>query len=253
MVARLYFPDPEEADEDGVVCAGAEPVPELLRDAYRNGIYPWPHRGQPLLWFCPDPRFVLLPQRIHLHRSLKRAMRRTTLRVTTDTAFAAVLEGCAQSERPGQRGTWITRPMIDGYRALHAEGFAHSVEAWEGDTLVGGLYGVSFGNIFFGESMFARAPDASKIAFATLAAQLVRWQFSLIDCQSHTEHLARFGAEFWPRRRFLDAVAAGQTVPDRAGPWRVDVTPAEAVALLEARGAVAFAGAGLSAAPGDDD
>jgi leucyl/phenylalanyl-tRNA--protein transferase len=234
MPERLFFPDPESADENGVVCAGARPDPELLVDAYRNGIFPWPHRGQPLLWFSPDPRFVLEPRRAHLPRSLKKAMRRTTWRIVADTAFAAVMQACSASARPGQRGTWITKDMIAGYRALHEDGYAHSIEAWDGDVLVGGLYGVSFGRVFFGESMFARGPEASKIAFATLLAQLVRWDFPLVDCQSHTEHLARFGAVFWPRRQFLDAIATAQETPDRRGPWKLDIGPAEAVDVLDA-------------------
>lgn len=232
MATRAFFPDPAAADADGVVCVGAKPLPHLLQEAYRNGIFPWPHRGQPLLWFSPDPRFVLEPARAHLHRSLKKTLRRTTLRVTADRAFRDVIEACGRAARRGQRGTWITADMVAGYTALHAEGHAHSIEAWDGDTLVGGLYGVSFGSVFFGESMFAHVDDASKIAFATLLAQLVRWQFPLVDCQSYTDHLARFGAEHWPRRRFLDTIEACQRMPDRPGPWTLDVTPSDAALLL---------------------
>lgn len=234
VATRLYFPDPEEADETGVVCAGARPEPALLQEAYRHGIFPWPHRGHPLLWFSPDPRFVLEPRRAHVPRSLKKALRKTSLRIAADTAFVDVMRACSKSDRPGQRGTWITADMLDGYTALHREGYAHSIEAWDGATLVGGLYGVSFGRVFFGESMFARAPDASKIAFATLLAQLIRWEFPLVDCQAHTEHLERFGAVHWPRRRFLDAIAEHQRGADKRGPWVIDTTPANAVDVLEA-------------------
>ncbi len=233
-MVRTFFPDPNDADADGVVCVGAKPTPVLLEDAYRNGIFPWPHRGQPLLWFSPDPRFVLEPARAHLHRSLKKALRRTSLRIVADTAFAAVIAACSKSARPGQRGTWITNDMIAGYTELHALGDAHSIEAWDDDRLVGGLYGVAYGAAFFGESMFARVDDASKIAFATLLANLVRWGFPLVDCQSHTEHLARFGAVSWPRQRFLDVLVECQRRPDRKGPWQLDVSPADAVDVLEA-------------------
>jgi leucyl/phenylalanyl-tRNA--protein transferase len=234
VATRIYFPDPETADEDGVVCVGAQPVPELLKDAYRNGIFPWPHRGQPLLWFSPDPRFVLEPRRAHLHRSLKKALRKTSLRITADTAFRDVIKACGKDERPRQRGTWITPDMRAGYAALHDEGYAHSIEAWDGDALVGGLYGVAFGAVFFGESMFARVDDASKIAFATLLANLVRWDFPLVDCQSYTDHLSRFGAEHWPRRRFLDVLAENVAKPDRRGPWSLDIRPADVVDVLAA-------------------
>jgi len=236
VASREYFPDPEEADEDGVVCVGARPLPPLLKEAYRHGIFPWPHRGQPLLWFSPDPRFVLPTARAHLHRSLKKSLRRTTLTVTADRAFRGLIEACGKTSRRGQSGTWITADMVAGYVALHDEGYAHSIEAWDGETLVGGLYGVSFGAVFFGESMFARAHDASKVAFATLLAQLVRWRFPLVDCQSYTDHLARFGAEHWPRRRFLDTIAECQRAPDRKGPWSLEIKPVDAVDILVAAG-----------------
>jgi leucyl/phenylalanyl-tRNA--protein transferase len=242
MAPRLYFPDPEEADESGVVCVGGKPTPELLKEAYTNGIFPWPHRGQPLLWFSPDPRFVLEPTQVHLHRSLKKAMRKTSLTITADRDFRAVMSACSKSSRPGQRGTWITKDMIDGYCALHDEGFAHSVEAWDGDRLVAGLYGVSFGGVFFGESMFTTVPDASKIAFATLVGNLLHKGFDLVDCQAHTEHLERFGAVHWPRRRFLDTIANSLERPSWQGPWTLPVKPADAVDLVEAANVAARGG-----------
>lgn len=231
-----FFPDPSEANEHGVVCAGAVPHPELLKEAYRAGIFPWPHKGYPLLWFSPDPRFVLPPREAHLHRSLKKAMRKTNLVIKADTAFRDVMAGCAKAKRAGQGGTWITRDMIDGYCALHDEGLCHSIEAWDGEKLVGGLYGVSFGNVFFGESMFARAPDASKIAFATLLANLVLQGFTLIDCQSYTDHLARFGAVEWPRAKFLAALEAGLKAETKLVPWQLRLQPAAAVDYLDAQG-----------------
>jgi leucyl/phenylalanyl-tRNA--protein transferase len=231
-----FFPDPSEANEFGVVCAGAVPHPELLKEAYRTGIFPWPHKGYPLLWFSPDPRFVLLPRSLHLHRSLKKAMRKTTLVIKADTAFRDVMAGCAKAKRAGQTGTWITRDMIEGYCALHDEGLCHSIEAWDGDRLVGGLYGVSFGSVFFGESMFTRAPDASKIAFATLMANLIRQGFTLVDCQSYTDHLARFGAIEMPRPQFLAALREGLEAETKVGPWSLPLQPAAAVDWLEAQG-----------------
>lgn len=230
------FPPPESATPDGIVAIGALPHPELLKIAYRQGIFPWPHEGLPLLWFSPDPRFVLVPEEAHLHQSLKKTLRRGQYTVTFDTAFEDVMRGCQEAYRPGQYGTWITSDIIEGYTALHAEGVAHSVEAWRGDELVGGLYGVSFGRVFFGESMFARATDASKTAFATLLANLIAWGFDLVDCQSYTDHLSRFGAVEWPRRRFLDTLARALEHETREGPWTVEVPPEEAARVIaEAR------------------
>lgn len=235
---RVVFPHPSTASPEGIVAVGAAPHPAVLKDAYRQGIFPWPHQGMPLLWFSPDPRFVVVPTEAHLHRSLKKELKRTTLDVRADTAFRAVIEGCAERRRKGQRGTWITEDMIEGYCALHDEGLAHSIEAWRGDKLVGGLYGVSFGTVFFGESMFQLEPDASKIAFATLLANLVAWGFSLVDCQSHTEHLERFGAVHWPRERFLELLAKEVRAPTREGRWLLELGPKEAAARLEAGGQV---------------
>jgi len=228
-MSERFFPDPSEANEFGVVCAGAKPEPALLKEAYQAGIFPWPHKGYPLLWFSPDPRFVLPPKEAHLHRSLKKAMRKTSFVIKADTAFRDVMAGCSKAKRHGQDGTWITRDMINGYCALHEEGLCHSIEAWDGDTLVGGLYGVSFGGIFFGESMFARAPDASKIAFATLLANLIHQGFLLVDCQSYTDHLARFGAVDMPRNQFLEILREGLKMPTRQGPWTLPLQPADAV------------------------
>ncbi|MFP5289202.1 MAG: leucyl/phenylalanyl-tRNA--protein transferase [Thermoanaerobaculia bacterium] len=229
---RDVFPPPERATEDGILAVGGRPDPDLLLNAYSRGIFPWPHSGLPLLWFCPDPRFVLIPQQAHISRSLRKAMRRGEFDVRADTAFAAVIRGCARKRRPGQRGTWITRGMIKGYTALHERGFAHSIEAWQEGRLVGGLYGISLGAVFYGESMFADVPDASKVAFATLLANLVRWGFQLVDCQSYTEHLATFGAEEWPRERFLAALERALEIPTRMGPWSFDLNPAEAAGQI---------------------
>jgi leucyl/phenylalanyl-tRNA--protein transferase len=229
---RVAFPPVSLASPEGVLAVGGRPDAETLKDAYSRGIFPWPHEGVPLLWFCPDPRFVLEPQEAHLSRSLRREMHRGTFEVRADTAFREVIAACSRTPRPGQGGTWITPEMIAGYTALHDEGLAHSIEAWRDGELVGGLYGVSLGRVFFGESMFARVPNASKVAFATLLGNLVRWGFQLVDCQSHTEHLESFGAVEWPRDRFLSVLKRSLRSPSLLGPWTLDLGPAEAVGVL---------------------
>jgi leucyl/phenylalanyl-tRNA--protein transferase len=225
---RVVFPPPSAANEEGILAIGGQPDAETLRTAYSQGIFPWPHAGYPLLWFCPDPRFVLVPGEAQLHRSLLKTMRRKTFEVRADTAFRQVMEGCATADRPGQDGTWITPAMLAGYTELHRQGLAHSIEAWQDGRLVGGLYGISLGAVFFGESMYADVPDASKVAFATLLANLRRWDFALVDCQSYTDHLARFGAVDWPRARFLRVLKKALAAPTRPGPWGLEVGPAEA-------------------------
>jgi leucyl/phenylalanyl-tRNA---protein transferase len=229
---KLVFPPPEAATEEGIVAVGGDVSPERLILAYGQGIFPWPVSGLPLLWFSPDPRFVLPPDRAHVSRSLRKRMRRGDLEVRADTAFDRVMTACAQVPRPGQDGTWITHELRAGYGRLHRLGYAHSIEAWRAGELVGGLYGVSLGRAFFGESMFALEPDASKVAFATLLGQLTAWGFTIMDCQVHTEHLARFGAEHWPRRRFLATLREALAVPTRQGPWTLELTPVEAARVL---------------------
>lgn len=224
------FPPADHAEDEGLLAVGGDlSVPRLLA-AYRAGIFPWPHRGMPLLWFSPDPRMVLYPGQIKLARSLKQIIRRGDFEIRLDTAFAQVMTGCATAKRKGPRGTWITKPMIKAYTELHELGAAHSAEAWQEGKLVGGLYGVSLGGVFFGESMFALVPDASKVAFATLVAQLVAWGFGMIDCQTHTAHLERFGAALIPRRRFLQELAVLVDQPGRAHKWQLEVTPARVCA-----------------------
>lgn len=219
---RLVFPPPHLADKSGILAVGGDLEPDRLLLAYSHGIFPWYEHGQPILWHSPDPRMVLEAPRLTVPRSLAKKIRQAPFRLTLDTAFRDVLEGCASVERQGQRGTWITPAMKAAYRELHQRGVAHSVEAWEDGRLVGGLYGVSLGAAFFGESMFARAPDASKIAFVALVSQLVRWKITLVDCQVYTDHLARFGASEWPRRRFLAALEKALEPPTRPGPWSFD-------------------------------
>jgi leucyl/phenylalanyl-tRNA--protein transferase len=219
---RLVFP-PVELAEDGLLAVGGDLSPERLLLGYSKGIFPWYGVKLPILWHSPDPRMVLAPGDLVINRSLRKAIRRKPYQLRVDTAFADVLAGCAQSPRPGQEGTWLIPEMIVAYQRLHALGFAHSFEAWDGDTLAGGLYGVSLGACFFGESMFARAPDASKIAFAASVAQLAAWDVSLIDCQVHTEHLERFGAIEIPRSEFLVRLRTALDAPTRRGPWRFEI------------------------------
>lgn len=218
----LVFPHPDRADPDGLLAIGGDLRPERLLLAYSNGIFPWYGDDLPILWHSPDPRVVLQPQRLHVSRSLRKTLRRNVYRVTVDGAFARVIDQCARVRREGERGTWITAEMRDAYVRLHELGFAHSVEAWDDGGLAGGLYGVSLGSAFFGESMFALRPDASKVAFVRLTEQLRRWEFELIDCQVHTAHLERFGARPWPRRRFLAALERCLEHPTRRGAWRFD-------------------------------
>jgi len=215
---RLIFPPPELAD-DGLLAVGGDLKPERLILAYSQGIFPWYSEGQPILWHSPDPRMVLLAEDLHVPKSLLKVLRKGRFQVTLDTAFADVIEACATTKRPGQRGTWITRAMKKAYLELHREGYAHSAEAWSDGRLVGGLYGVSLGGAFFGESMFARLPDASKIAFVTLVEQLRDWGITLVDSQVHTDHLARFGAELWPRKAYLAGLKKALLRPTRLGPW----------------------------------
>jgi leucyl/phenylalanyl-tRNA--protein transferase len=216
------FPQAHTANEDGILAVGGDLSPARLVAAYQRGIFPWYSEGLPILWHCPDPRFVLEPAKLHVPKSLRKAAKAQPYRLTVDTAFEGVIDGCAKTKRPGQRGTWITRDMRRAYVTLHQLGLAHSCEAWRGDELVGGLYGVSLGHVFFGESMFARADDASKLAFVTLVEWMRGWGVELIDCQQETAHLARFGAEPWPRPRFLAAVETLAHLPTKKGPWRFE-------------------------------
>jgi len=229
---RLAFPPPELADKSGLLAVGGDLSPERLLLAYSLGIFPWYGEGLPILWHSPEPRLVLEAEKLQISRSLRKELRRRRYEVRLDTAFAEVIGGCAETPRPGQDGTWITDEMIRAYVRLHELGYAHSAEAWLDDELAGGLYGVSLGGAFFGESMFARAPDASKVAFAVLVDQLARWDIRLVDCQVYTDHLARFGAEDWPRPRFLRALADALEQPTRRGAWRLEPASSPPAALL---------------------
>ncbi len=217
--ARLLFPPPDKGPRRGPIAVGGDLRPERLLLAYSLGIFPW--QGEPLHWHSPDPRMVLLADELRVSRSLAKTIRQGRFRVSLDTDFAAVMVACATVPRPGQDGTWITPAMVDAYGELHRRGVAHSVEAWSGDTLVGGLYGISLGAAFFGESMFARERDASKVAFVALVEQLGRWQIPLVDCQVHTPHLESLGAREWPRRSVPGGASSRSRVPDAARPLAI--------------------------------
>ena len=208
------------AEPNGLLAAGGDLTPERLLDAYREGIFPWYSAGQPVLWWSPDPRMVLFVDEFRVARSLRQRVKQQRVEIRADTAFRSVIEACATTNRPGQAGTWITPAIIDAYSALHARGNAHSVEAWRDGTLVGGLYGVAIGRVFFGESMFAREPDASKVALVHLIAILRARRFPLVDCQQETRHLASFGARPIPRRAFAELVAGLVHSSEPDGPWR---------------------------------
>lgn len=201
---------------------GGDLRPERLLAAYRSGIFPWYSEGQPIWWHTPDPRFVLEPDKLHVPRSLAKILRRGDYEIRFDTAFSQVMRACGRTPRPNQDGTWITRAMLTAYERLFDLGLAHSAEAWRDGELVGGLYGVSLGDMYFGESMFTDAPDASKCAFVVLVRWMQARGVALIDSQVYTEHLARFGAEHWPRERYLARLRDLVERETHQGPWVLD-------------------------------
>jgi len=210
-----------------LVLLGGDLAVENLKVAYASGLYPWPANDEePLSWWCPDPRYFIEVPNAHIGRTVRKEMRRGKYAVTMDRAFGQVITHCQLRRHVGREKTWITERMRRAYCALHDEGYAHSVEAWEGDELVGGLYGVSLGGVFFGESMFSLRPNASKVAFATLIGQLQRWGFSIIDCQMRTPLSDQFGARQISRKEFLRRLDYALTTPSRVGLWRFD-TPSD--------------------------
>jgi leucyl/phenylalanyl-tRNA---protein transferase len=206
-MASVSFPDPRDATPEGIVAVGGQPRPEFLVEAYRRGIFPWPVEGYPLLWFSPPERAVLEFERLHVPRSLARERRRTTLRFTVDRDFGRVIRACAEIKRAHEQGTWITPEMIRGYTELHRLGRAHSVEAWDGAELVGGIYGVDAGGAFAGESMFHLRPNASKLALLFLIEHLRARGLDWLDVQVLTPHVEALGARLVPREDFLDRLA----------------------------------------------
>lgn len=219
---RLVFP-PVHLAEDGLLAVGGDLRPERLMLAYSKGIFPWYGENLPILWHAPDPRMVMMTEDLSIQRSLRKAIRKQPYELRLDTAFAEVLQGCSQSPRPGQSGTWLIPEMVKAYLELHSLGLAHSFEAWKDGELIGGCYGVSLGAAFFGESMFTRGPDASKIAYAACVNQLHAWRIGLIDCQVHTEHLERFGAYEIPRLDYMELLHIALDQPTRRGKWQFEM------------------------------
>ncbi|MCK0511155.1 leucyl/phenylalanyl-tRNA--protein transferase [Aromatoleum buckelii] len=220
LAGRPDFPPVEQAleDPDGLLAAGGELSPAWLLAAYRRGIFPWYTEDQPILWWSPDPRLVLIPAHLRISRSLRRTLRQQRFEVRFDTAFADVIAACAEPREPGG-GTWISTEIRQAYLRLHELGYAHSVESWVDGTLVGGLYGIALGRAFFGESMFSRRNDASKVALAHLAVHLQRLGFAAIDCQMTTAHLLSLGAEEMPRARFCAGLASWTNEGPGPGHW----------------------------------
>ena len=222
------FPDVDYAmlQPNGLLAVGGDLSPARLLHAYRRGIFPWFSDAQPILWWAPDPRAVLLPRGIRVSRSLRKTLRKQAFTVTADQAFGAVVKACSEP-RGDEPGTWITHSMKQAYQRLYERGLAHSVECWEGRELVGGLYGVAIGKVFFGESMFSRRDNASKVAFTYLVRQLEKWDYQLIDCQVYSNHLASLGAENIDREVFGHLLERGCRAAGQAGPWQLE-TPADA-------------------------
>lgn len=218
---RSPFPSAEQAlrSPDGLLAAGGDLSPVRLLNAYAHGIFPWYSEGQPILWWSPDPRMLFRSDGVHLSRRFRRSLRALPWVVRADTAFAQVIAACARIPRPGQHGTWITADMQAAYLELHRLGHAHSVEVFEGDVLVGGLYGVAVGRMFFAESMFSARSGGSKAALAALALRLHEWGWPLFDAQLENAHLRSLGAQAWPRDRFLAEVARLGALTAPAGPW----------------------------------
>jgi leucyl/phenylalanyl-tRNA--protein transferase len=212
----IHFPEVKYAlqDPEGLLAVGGDLSPQRLIHAYQQGIFPWFSDDQPILWWSPNPRLVLFPEQLHISRSLAKNIRNSSLRISLDENFPAVMRACSEP-RPDQEGTWITDDMLAAYSQLHDMGVAHSVEAWDGKELVGGLYGIAIGKVFFGESMFSRQSNASKIAFTLFTQQLQQWGFQLIDCQVSSGHLLSLGAAEISREQFVQHLQewCGTSVP----------------------------------------
>jgi leucyl/phenylalanyl-tRNA--protein transferase len=200
---QLYFPPVEDADENGLLAIGGDLTPARLILAYRSGIFPWFNEADPICWWSPDPRFVLYPSELKISKSMQQVVKKQTFQFSTNKAFKAVIHACSTTPRNGQEGTWITNEMQDAYLHMHHLGYAHSAEAWLNDELVGGLYGIRLGNVFFGESMFSHVSNASKFAFIQYVQMLQKENVQLIDCQLHTQHLESLGATMIPRKTFM--------------------------------------------------
>lgn len=220
------FPELDQAlkEPDGLLAIGGDLSPVRLLNAYRHGIFPWYTEGEPILWWAPDPRCVLFPEKLKISRSLKKTLKKHPFNIRMDTAFEEVMLACAEP-RPGQAGTWITPDVFQAYCRMHELGYAHSIECWQHDQLVGGLYGMAIGQMFFGESMFSRVADASKIALVHLCEFLIAHDFKLIDSQVHTRHLQSMGAEMMPRKEFARLVTKYTSINDKPGKWGPESWP----------------------------
>lgn len=219
LTQALVFPPPHLATHEGLLAVGGDLSSERLLLAYKNGIFPWYSDGEPILWWSPDPRLVLFPDDLKISRSLNKRLRKPQYRITFDEAFEQVIQACAHTRLRKTEGTWITEEMQAAYCRLHLLGYAHSVECWQGDTLVGGLYGVSLGRMFFGESMFSIMNDASKVCLVTLVRYAKAQNFTMIDCQVPTGHLMRMGAKTIPRKEFLLQLDRSLKYSSLAGRW----------------------------------
>lgn len=221
------FPDVAGAlrRPNGLLAMGGDLSPERLIAAYARGIFPWFSAGEPILWWSPDPRLVLRPEAFKLTRSLRKHVRAAGWRINADTAFLPVIHACATAPRPGQDGTWIVPEMIAAYTRLHRLGIAHSVEVWDGEVLIGGLYGLAIGRMYFGESMFSAVPDASKAALWALCTRLAGWGWPLIDCQQETPHLVSLGATSMPREEFVAVVTELARSSEPLPGWRSESLP----------------------------
>ena len=233
---RAPFPPAHTAlrHPDGLLALGGDLAPERLINAYRHGIFPWYSSDQPILWWCPDPRTVFRSDGIRLSSRFRRWLRHSDWTVRSDMAFDQVIAACAAIPRHGQRGTWITDEMTEAYQELHRLGHAHSIEVYAGQRLIGGLYGVSIGRMFFGESMYSAESGGSKVALAALAHRLLGWNWPLLDAQVENDHLLSLGAETWPRERFLAAVAELTALPEAIGPWNQRFGTLQAAELAQA-------------------
>lgn len=220
LTEEVVFPPPHLASEGGLLAVGGDLAPERLILAYVNGIFPWYSEGEPILWWSPDPRFVLFPDQLKISRSMRGLLKRNIFTVTFDTCFREVVAACQETRKGREEGTWITAAMTAAYIRLHELGLSHSVEAWREGTLAGGLYGVSLGKCFFGESMFTKVPNASKAALITLVKTLARYDFRLIDCQVYTGHLHSLGAEMMAREDFLQLLRKALDYETLRGNWR---------------------------------
>jgi leucyl/phenylalanyl-tRNA--protein transferase len=219
LIDEAIFPDPNLSEEDGLLAVGGDLSSERLIQAYANGIFPWYSGGEPILWWSPDPRMVLFPEKFKISKSLKQSMRNKDYEISFDRDFKSVIKKCAKSSRKEGDGTWITEEMQEAYVKLHDAGFAHSVETYQAGKLVGGLYGISLGKAFFGESMFHTERDASKIALYFLVERMKEWNFHFIDVQQETNHLKSLGAESIPRTEFLKLLKEALKFPVVRGKW----------------------------------